>query len=413
MSTVPPLHDQPVQSGAATPPSVALGPDHWAITLSTPSQISEVALDWDELAACAAEPNVFYERWQFESAWTTFRELDVVVAIYRRGRTKADSPTLIGLFPTVRRQTPSRWLGWRAELWTHPYGFLRTPLLRRGSCLEAIDLWTRAVSLIWPDIDLAVWERMHGEGPVHHALTDWLRRTGCRSVTTQRYNRAVCVPRSGTYDDYIEHAVSKKQRRELSRQRRRLEEIGLLTYTRPANDHEVDLFTDSFLDLEVAGWKGENESAIAADETHSAYFRAIIRNAWTNDQLDAGELRLDGKPIASKLSFVSCDHAKQRVGFACKIAYRESLAKFSPGVLLELETIRHLHETNMCDRIDSCAAPDHPMIDRLWSERVQMQHVAFALPNARLSTRLRLATLAARLLRRPVNQSPSVMTANY
>ena len=75
-------------------------------------------------------------------------------------------------------------------------------------------------------------------------------------------------------------------------------------------------------------------------------------------------IHLDGRAIAQKCNFLAGDGA-----FAFKIAYDERYADFSPGVLLELENIRRIHASQAIRWMDSCAAPNHFMINRLWTER--------------------------------------------
>ena len=53
-----------------------------------------------------------------------------------------------------------------------------------------------------------------------------------------------------------------------------------------------------------------------------------------------------------------------------KIAYDESLSPYSPGVQFILEYARHQLADDSVDATDSCAIPDHPMIDQLWRERI-------------------------------------------
>ena len=68
-----------------------------------------------------------------------------------------------------------------------------------------------------------------------------------------------------------------------------------------------------------------------------------------------------------KCNLTSCD---KHGSFAFKIAYDENYSKFSPGVLLELKNIHHLFKQSPpLAWMDSCADPDHPMIDHLWKER--------------------------------------------
>ena len=79
-------------------------------------------------------------------------------------------------------------------------------------------------------------------------------------------------------------------------------------------------------------------------------------------------LFLDGRPIALKCNFLSGPG-----GFTFKIAYDESLAKFSPGVLLELDNLEDVHRRPEIRWMDSCAMPGHFMIGRLWRERRTLQ----------------------------------------
>ena len=79
-------------------------------------------------------------------------------------------------------------------------------------------------------------------------------------------------------------------------------------------------------------------------------------------------LRLDGRAIAMKCNLLAGDGA-----VAFKIAYDESYARFSPGVLLELEHLRRLHEPGAPAWVDSGAAADHPMIGHLWRDRIAVE----------------------------------------
>ena len=55
-----------------------------------------------------------------------------------------------------------------------------------------------------------------------------------------------------------------------------------------------------------------------------------------------------------------------------KIAYDERRARFSPGVQLILDATERLLGDPCIERVDSCATPDHPMIDHVWRERLML-----------------------------------------
>jgi hypothetical protein len=97
-------------------------------------------------------------------------------------------------------------------------------------------------------------------------------------------------------------------------------------------------------------------------------------------------LRVDGRAIAMKCN-VRCSAG----AVAFKIAYDEAFARFSPGVLLELEHIRRLHEPGAPAWMDSGAAPNHPMIDHLWRDRRSIETVV--VPTGRSLGALAVAAL--------------------
>jgi hypothetical protein len=54
--------------------------------------------------------------------------------------------------------------------------------------------------------------------------------------------------------------------------------------------------------------------------------------------------------------------------FSFKTAFDEDYARFSPGVLLQIENLALLEHPHIA-WCDSCAAEGHPMIDSLWTGR--------------------------------------------
>src|SRR3546814_16764560 len=68
-----------------------------------------------------------------------------------------------------------------------------------------------------------------------------------------------------------------------------------------------------------------------------------------------------------------------RSGFSFKIAFDETMSRFSPGVLIEIDNLRRVLNRDDLDWMDSCAAADHPMIDSLWGERRQIVQYRVAL----------------------------------
>jgi hypothetical protein len=80
--------------------------------------------------------------------------------------------------------------------------------------------------------------------------------------------------------------------------------------------------------------------------------------------------------------------------WAWKIAYDESLARFSPGVQAMMKLTDVLLDDTTMAFADSCATPDHPMIDHLWRERIAMADLMIALqPGPRFALACRLESV--------------------
>lgn len=327
--------------------------------------------DWDDLAAQAIEPNVFYESWHLLPALralggSQFRFV-LVYAPLRNG----GAPSLCGFFPLERKRRykglPFRTLA----LWKHDYSSLCTPLVRQGyakPCLEALLDWLHQDS----GAALLALESVRADGPFHQHWVEVLHERAALSFTDEIYPRALLQP-SSTADDYLRGALSRKRRKELKRLENRLGEMGDLTYEVLENENDAPLWIDQFLALEASGWKGRAGTAFANEQAHQNFFHDVALEAFRRKRLMLLALKLNGKPLAMKFNLLSGGGA-----FACKIAFDEEHARFSPGVLLELDNIRRLHENSTHGKrthwMDSCAIPDHFMINRLWTERRLIQN---------------------------------------
>jgi hypothetical protein len=74
-------------------------------------------------------------------------------------------------------------------------------------------------------------------------------------------------------------------------------------------------------------------------------------------------LEVDGKPVAMGIVLTAGKRA-----FFWKTAFDESIAHLSPGVQF-VQALTQAQAEGPYDLTDSCAIPDHPMIDRLWPDR--------------------------------------------
>ena len=334
-----------------------------------------LASAWQDLADHAVEPNPFYEPWMFLPALEAWPSPLKHVFI-------EDGTSLVGFFPLERallyRRVPLPHL----RLWKYPHCYLGTPLVRRGyaaECLRALGAWLKNDVLHWRDVA--------ADGPFAAALEDSIGRFHLRPY---RRSRAL-LRRHADAEGYIAEALPKASRKELRRLHTRLGERGALRFT-----HQQPI--EKFLELEAAGWKGERGSALGSTVAGARFFRSMALQAAARGRLMMLALELDGQPVAMKCNLLAGEGA-----FAFKIAYDEAYARFSPGMQLELENIRAFHARPALQWMDSCAAPDHFMLNRLWLERRALVDVLAATgsaPGLALSA-LELGAGALRHLRRP------------
>ncbi|MCL4671431.1 MAG: GNAT family N-acetyltransferase, partial [Sphingomonadaceae bacterium] len=211
-----------------------------------------------------------------------------------------------------------------------------------------------------------------------------LTRSGRPAVVVKREERAL-LRSDQSPDSYFKQSMSAKKRKELRRQHNRLAEEGTLTFERQQDDDGIDGWIAEYLALEARGWKGTRGSALAQNPGNAALFREGLAGAAQAGRLERLALRLDGQAIAMLANFLCPPGA-----FSFKTAYDEDYARFSPGVLLQRENLALLARDDIA-WADSCAAADHPMIERIWRDKRTMLRLSIAIggaPRRALATRI-------------------------
>ena len=188
---------------------------------------------------------------------------------------------------------------------------------------------------------------------------------GRAHYTVAEENRALLTGEA-TAEAYLAAAMSAKKRKELRRQHNRLAEEGALTFERLEGDAGLPEWIAEFLALEAAGWKGEAGSALASAPATRALFTQALTGAAAAGRLERLALRLDGRAIAMLVNFITAPGA-----YSFKTAFDEDYARFSPGMLLQLENLALLDRPDIA-WADSCAVEGHPMIERLWRDKRRM-----------------------------------------
>jgi CelD/BcsL family acetyltransferase involved in cellulose biosynthesis len=322
----------------------------------TLAALGDVADQWRALAGRALEPNVFYGPAFLPAATPVFGSGAGAALAWLGGR-------LIGLFPgRIERRGPLS----RVAGWTHPFAPLGTPLLDREQPEQAIAAWLDHFGADPGMPDLLLLPLAPEQGAFAAALEVVLARSGRRQAQFARHGRAVLNP-GAQRDGYLELAMSGGKRKELRRQRRRLEEFAPVTFTSTQAPAEIDTALKDFLVIEASGWKGLAGTAAVNDPAVHDFVRGAVACLAADGHARVDRMFLNGRAIAATVMLRAGDTA-----WLWKIAYSEGLGRYSPGVQLAVQVTEQVLAEPSIARVDSCAVAGHPMIDHIWRERLAL-----------------------------------------
>jgi CelD/BcsL family acetyltransferase involved in cellulose biosynthesis len=339
--------------------------------------------EWRELAAQALQRNIFYEpEFALAAAPVYGRGAAAVLVWSAAGR-------LLGFFPY--RTDAWRYGAWSAQVgWTHPYAPLGVPLVEREHATRVIAAWLDYLGrdLTGPKLLLLP---MLSEGLFASALHSVLAARGSRSAAFDRHRRALLAPGDGRAG-YLQRTGSSKRRKEIRRLRHRLEDLAPVTHAATTGPNEIAAATKEFFRLEASGWKGAAGTAAALKPQVSRFLETALSALAASGKARVDLLISGDRPIAATITLLSGDTA-----WCWKIAYDEGFARYSPGLQLVLALSRDLLASESLAQADSCAVPDHPMIDPIWRERLVVSDLLIAVkPNSALAFRLACGAEAAR-----------------
>jgi len=318
---------------------------------------------WTRLAKNCLVPNPFYEPFFLLPALqNTHPSGRVLIAfVFRTSRQNPHGEELAGVFPLEKRSN----------------GILSLPrwrLLATGLILRSVPLLQSqhperalAAFLRWSaeaGLGLLEFDRVLAEGPFQHALVNSLNSCGLFPYVT-------CQSTNATLEkDRRAPQPSGKATREINRKRRRLDELGDLQFRTLNDDGSLSEWQRQFLELEASGWKGRRGTAMMQSERERELFVTVTRQAWSRRKLQMCGLFLNGQPVAMK-----CNLCSGREGLAWKITFDENFAKYSPGLILELEHKLQFEQQSDLDRIDFCARADHPLCQRITHDQLCFQRL--------------------------------------
>jgi len=203
--------------------------------------------------------------------------------------------------------------------------------------------------------------RILADSPILAALRNAYRRRGfvmCRPATGYPW-----ISLDKSWESPEQH-LNAGRRSDLRRARRIAEGIGPLSFDilSPDPAHLESLLREAY-EVEAAGWKAREGSALAHDALRGEFYRRYAAAACKQGILRLCFLRIGGRLAAMQLAAVSGDRF-----WLLKIGYADEFARCSPGMLLMLETIRYAAQCGL--RSYEFLGADEPWL-RVWTELVR------------------------------------------
>lgn len=336
--------------------------------LLPPDELGAWGEAWDDLARRTLEPNVFLSPWMAKARLRHLPDLAGARALVA-WRGPAEARQMVGLALLVRGR--GRHLN-PFPLLRPPdvYAPLSTPLLAPEAPAETwgaiLDALSRA------GIAALALPLLGAGGPVAASLREAAEGSG-RPIARLGVHERAFLDSTLAGAAYVRAELPRRRRREASRQRNRLSELGALGFAVARSEAEIGPALETFLRLEASGWKGRAGTDLATASGGAAFMRDASAAGAGEGAFRVVSFTLGERVVAAGLVAVAGGRA-----FYVKTAYDEEFARYSPGFLLTLDLTEHLLDDPAIATADSVALADHPMIDRIWTARQGIESLCVA-----------------------------------
>lgn len=302
---------------------------------------------WTRLAEDALEPNPFFEApMVLAAAQHLAGEVAPMLLIAEH------SGELTFVLP-VRRSRHYRRIPIRTLVsWCHNYCYLGTPLVSsafpEATWAAVLMFLHRERPASWFCLDL-----VNSGGAVADAFSRACAAIGGVTTTLSTSDRAI-LDRTMT-PTYVSERFSGSGLKALRRKQRRLGEAlgGAITVDDIARGDPLELRSavEHFLALEAAGWKGEDGGAMNS-AGHGEFFIDLCMEFAARGQLELLRIGSSGQTVA-----YACNIRSGSREFGFKVSYDPEFARYSPGMLLELEKLKELSAASGRSAMTHARAP--------------------------------------------------------
>jgi CelD/BcsL family acetyltransferase involved in cellulose biosynthesis len=205
-------------------------------------------------------------------------------------------------------------------------------------------LLSSAANLPWPMIWL---DEVTPESSGWQSFIRATEQTSADACYHERY-RVGRVEIRGNWTEY-QKRLAKNHRQALNRSLRRLRYEGEVTFEMQSNiaGPQIADWLNAALEIENRSWKGDSGTSILSTPGMAEFFTRQAEQISQWGQLETAALKLDNRMLAFVYGF-----RVRGVYFAYKIGYDPRFSAFSPGRLLFMHILEHLHADRETTALD-------------------------------------------------------------
>jgi CelD/BcsL family acetyltransferase involved in cellulose biosynthesis len=309
--------------------------------VTTEEGFSALQPAWDALAQAQARPHPFLRHAWFRSWWTAFgREDRLAIRVARRGT------QIVGIAPLAERRVPYFGLPVRGLVsltndHTSRFDLLLAPGNRaeRMAIIEA--LWNGALER--PTWDVVLLQHCPEDSPLIDLVVEAAARRGYRSASWEG-SRSPYL-HLGPNNPPITSLLTARRRSELRRRRRQLQQaFGPLRLDRVTTPGDLPRALSDMFEIEAAGWKGDQATAMASDVATRRFYADVARDAAVRGTLSIDFLTAGDARIAFGYHIVSGP-----TWYLLKTGYDPVYARYAPGFLFLLDVFERLQAEGSID----------------------------------------------------------------
>jgi CelD/BcsL family acetyltransferase involved in cellulose biosynthesis len=302
-----------------------------------PGQVSV----WRDLVSRAAEPNPFFEP-DYLRATVRYRGVTVTLV------TVFDGDDLVACLPLYSHERMSRF---RLPVWGIP-NVLGIPHVDPAYADMGLRTAIEFLSARWGVRRILRLHRVPADGAVGPALLAAVDSVRCSSLESAS---SICpLVKRRSSPTYLDDTLQGRTRRKLGQKRRNFERV-LGERLRLVDRGSEPLAVERFLALEAAGWKGDARTAMLSIPGEADFFRAVCSTFAAGNRLRLLSLEAGDTTVAMRCDVLAGDRL-----FSLKATYDEHFARFSPGLLLEVDSLPIFHDSPAAWLYSATNYPDSP-----------------------------------------------------